>query len=286
MKPDEILAIVVSYNGSGKIQATVQALIGQVGGICIVDNGSAPETQSVLEALACWPRVTVLRLGENRGIGHALNLGMARARTEGFPWVLTMDQDSLAGPTMVEAYSRSIQNHPERVCLAPDVILQGQPHSPRKSGPVPYAITSGNLVRTDLFDQAGAYNEELFIDSVDFDFCLRVRRQGWEIWRVGDAQLLHELGEPHAVPWPFSRIYTSHSPTRRYYMFRNFFYLAEQHIQRFPVFIVKSAIVHVLLLLLVPFFDQSPLESLTAIGEGIRDFFSGHLGMRAKPSPR
>ncbi len=289
MNPNEILAIVVSFNGTNKLDATVRALVGQVGHIHVVDNGSAEPTLAYLESLELLPEVSMTRLPENCGVGHALNLGVAWARDHGFTWLLTMDQDSLADKHMVEAYCLAVRENPERVCLAPVLFVHGDLIKSAHDGIVEYAITSGNLVRVDLFEIIGPYNEAMFIDAVDFDFCLRVRNSGQDIWRVAGAILHHELGEPHLVPWPIARFYTLHSPTRRYYMYRNFFYLAEQHVQKFPIFIIKSAIAHFILLLLIPFFDRQPWESLAAVWQGIQDYFSCRMGERkgrpAEPSP-
>src|SRR5437660_8825208 len=91
----DVLAVVVSYNGLQKTRQTVEALRGQAGHIHIVDNGSDEESLGVLEPLEREPDITVERLGENRGIGYALNRGVQRAQEMGCKWLLTMDQDSV-----------------------------------------------------------------------------------------------------------------------------------------------------------------------------------------------
>src|SRR5260370_11633294 len=96
IKVDDVLPTIVSYNGLSRTRQTVDALRGQVGHIHIVDNGSGAESLRVLESLEREPGVTVERLGENRGVGHALNLGVKRARQMGCCWLLTMDRASVA----------------------------------------------------------------------------------------------------------------------------------------------------------------------------------------------
>jgi rhamnosyltransferase len=277
MRSSDILAVVVSYNGEAKTGRTVEALRDHVGHVHVVDNGSEASSLSLLAGLEKYPQVTVSRLGENQGIGRALNLGLQEARRRGARWLLTMDQDSVADPGMVAAFSRFAEANPDAVCLSPSTRVNDA--SVRSGeGEVAYAITSGNLVRLDVFDRIGLYDEDMFIDCVDFDFCLRVRAAGWPIFRVGDAVLHHQLGEPHRVRGPFSRFYTRHSPLRRYYMFRNFGLLARKHGRRFPGFMVKLALSHLILAALVPFHDERARESLRAIGEGIADFRKGRFG--------
>lgn len=276
----DIFAIIVSFNGEEKTILTVRALQGKVGHIHIVDNGSDLKSLGVLRSLEAIPGVSITYLPENRGVGHALNLGLAQAREGGYHWILTMDQDSLVDEGMIQAYCRTVHKHPDLACLAPTVVVHGERNRGQEDGPIEYAITSGNLVRLDVFQKSGVYDEAMFIDALDFDFCLRVRLAGWEIWRIKDALLYHELGDPHRVPKPFSRFYTLHSPTRRYYMYRNFLYLAELHIRNFPIFILRSAAVHLILLFLIPFFDKNPGSSLSAVWHGVSDYFSNNMGAR------
>lgn len=125
MTAEDVLAVVVSYDGREKTRLTVEALRGQVGHIHIVDNGSGAESLSILESLEQTPGVTIERLGENRGVGHALNRGVMRARAMGCPWLLTMDQDSVIDRAMIAAYTAAIERDPARVCLAPAIENNG-----------------------------------------------------------------------------------------------------------------------------------------------------------------
>jgi rhamnosyltransferase len=273
-----VLAVVVSYNGLQKTRQAVDSLRGQVGQIHIVDNGSAAESLAVLHALEREDGVTVERLGENRGVGHALNLGVKRAKVMGFSWLLTMDQDSVADCDMIQAYRAAVERDPRLVCLSP-CITKSATKVGAPSGVVPYAITSGSLVRVSVFDQIGLYDEGFFVDCIDFDLSLRLRRAGYAVHRVAAALMQHQLGEVRDVPNFVRRCYAEHSPVRRYYMSRNFLYMVERHFLRFPVFILKLAISHVVLLLLIGIYDRTPLRSYRAIGKGVWDYLARRDGI-------
>jgi rhamnosyltransferase len=273
MSPGDVLAVVVSYEGARKIRRTVDALRGQVGRILLVDNGSGAETLGVLASLEHHPDVVVVRLGENRGIGYALNRGVQYARDGGYRWLLTMDQDSVADVAMVEHYRQAVAAQPDAVCLAPT-------RSDAREAPgtavseIRYAITSGNLVRVDMFDLVGRYDEGLFIDAVDFDFSLRLRRAGKAIHRVAGAAMQHQLGEEstsRSLPW-VGRFYALHPPARRYYMYRNYLYIVERYFRAFPSFIVRLTVAQLILTVLIAFLDPSPRDSYRAIARGIRDY--------------
>jgi rhamnosyltransferase len=277
MRAEEVLAVVVSYNGLHKTRQTVDALRGQVGNVHIVDNGSEPESLEVLAVLEREGGVSVARLGTNAGVGHALNLGVKRARELGCAWLLTMDQDSVADGGMIAAYRAALEQNPRWACLTPRIADHGRDEA-ATAGVVAYAITSGNLVRVDLFDRVGSYDEGFFIDCIDFDFCLRLRRAGCSVHRVPGAVMQHQLGEPVGVPDFVRKIYALHPPARRYYATRNYLYLAERHVLCFPWFIVKLGLLQLLLLVLVGFLDPRPLESYRAIGRGILDYLARRGG--------
>lgn len=277
MTSDEVLAVVVSYNGKTRIRETVSALRGQVGHIHIVDNGSESGSLAVLDDLECQGAVSVERLGQNRGIGYALNRGVERARALGCRWLLTMDQDSVVDASLMAAYGAAIAEHPGLVSLSPHIAGSGaEIDAPiRRIGS---AITSGNLVKLSMFEEVGLYDESFFIDSVDFDFCLRLRRAGYSIHRVPAAIMHHQLGEVQEVPSFLKRLYAEHSPLRRYYMSRNFMYMTERYLLRFPLFVCKLAIAHLVLLVLVGIYDPKPIRSFSAVLRGVWDYLARRDG--------
>lgn len=277
MNSQDVVAVVVSYNGLQKTRQAVKALRSQVGHIHIVDNGSEAESLSVLEQLEREPGITVESLGENRGVGYALNRGIERARQMDCTWLLTMDQDSVVDGSLIEAYRAAAEQDPARVCLAPRIATNGR-RKDAAGGVISYAITSGNLVKLSLFDQIGGYDEGFFVDGIDFDFCLRLRRAGYAVHRVPAARMQHQLGDPVDLPKAVRKHYARHAPVRRYYMYRNFLYLAERYFFQFPGFLGKLGLSHLLLLPLIGFFDASPLASYRAIARGVWDYARGKVG--------
>ncbi len=271
MNSKDVLAVVVSYNGSQKIKQTVEALRRQVGHVHIVDNGSDAESLGVLESLEREPSITVERLGENRGVGCALNRGVQRARQMGCIWLLTMDQDSVVDGAFIAAYQAALEEEPELVCLAPRITTRTRTKD-AAGGVIKYAITSGNLVRVSLFDQIGLYDEGFFVDYIDFDFCLRLRRAGYAVHRVPAAMMEHQLGDSVDLPQAVRKYYARHSPVRRYYMYRNFLYVGERYLFDFPAFTFKLGFSLMLRLLFIGFLDPSPLASYRAIARGIWDY--------------
>lgn len=277
MEYTEILAVVVSFNGLSKIQHTINALRNKVGHIHIVDNASDVMSLSIIDLFKNEKDISITRLNENKGVGHALNIGVKIAKEMGYAWLLTMDQDSIIDEFMIAAYCREINRNAELVSLSPNYVFYGRSEK-KQSGAIQYAMTSGNLVKMSLFEEIGLYDESFFIDCIDFDFALRVCQAGYTIYQVHDATLRHELGNATVINNYFSKYYASHPPVRRYYMFRNQMYLLKRYIYKFPGFIIKLNIASLLLLILILIYDKNPIRSLLYAFRGICDYFRGING--------
>jgi rhamnosyltransferase len=278
MSADEVLAVIVSFNGHDKAVRTIEALLGRVGHVLVVDNASDDASTDLLRSLECRSDLSFVFLSENKGIGFALNIAVQRARERGYRWLLTMDQDSLADVDMVTAFRAAVVCNPGMACLTPTVVL-GSARVPRGDDEeVSYAITSGNLVRLDVFDKAGLYDEDMFIDQIDFDFSLRVRKAGFTIHRVGKSVLRHELGDAAAPRGLLGVFHTFHSPLRRYYSYRNFLQLAKRHTRDFPGFVLKLGLVHILQLISIAIHGKERARSFTFIVRGVGDFVRGRGG--------
>ena len=189
-----------------------------------------------------------------------------------------MDQDSIAAPDMIASFARTVASDATSLCLSPNMVLHGESSVPHRTGPVAYAITSGNLVNMKIYNAVGGYNEEYFIDCIDFDFSLRVRRAGYKIFKDPAALLFHELGEKNHLPKLYKKYYALHSPLRRYYMFRNFLFLARKYLFSDFSFIFKLFLLHVILFVLLIFHDPKPVTSVLMILRGVSDYFSGMVG--------
>ena len=117
---------------------------------------------------------------------------------------------------MVANLLRAVQEHrePEKVIIsAPVYIDRGTGEAGRiyryegwrrrRLDPLPtgeiaaptVVITSGNLLNAGHFQALGGFDESLFIDYVDHDFCLRAVIAGFHIVVSADASLSHSVGE-------------------------------------------------------------------------------------------
>lgn len=228
MTAQSVCAVIVTHNPRPTFIDNIVAVAAQVGHVAVVDNGSGGETEQLLQELEKRLGCKVIRNHQNLGIAAALNLGVKHAIGVGFDWVCTFDQDSRVSEgfifKMLETYQQA--PHPEKVALlAPSYRDRGSGVDLRlkraANGEILTAMTSGSMMLSSAIQKLGFFDESLYIDAVDIEFCLRARRKGMLILQ-SPAVLLHSLGRTKYYHWFGLRFgVTNHSAGRRYYMTRN-----------------------------------------------------------------
>lgn len=238
----KVAAIIISYNPDNNLLDSINLLINQVEKIIIVDNGSESQKKKNINLIKDIDnkKIEVIFNEENLGIATALNIGVKEALNQGYNWILTMDQDSKASSNMVEkmfeVYSTIDESERKDILsIFPNFVDERIQSIEENSNMNSYEyvdadITSGNLLRAEVFDKVGFFDDSLFIDLVDTDFCMRLNEKNIKMIKVRDAILYHSLGESQSVKSIFGKFNTSnHSALRRYYMTRNRFYTWEKY---------------------------------------------------------
>lgn len=196
----------------------------------IVDNGSKEKYVKYIKSIN-EDKIEIILNKENLGIATALNIGVRKALENGYEWILTMDQDSKASPDMVKKMFNVYNsiNREERkdiLSIFPNFVDERIQSIEENSNMNSYEyvdadITSGNLLRKEVFEKVGFFDDSLFIDLVDTDFCMRLNEKGIKMIKIRDAVLYHSLGESKTIKGILGSFNTSnHSALRRYYMTR------------------------------------------------------------------
>lgn len=271
-----VVAIIVSYNDAKATIRCVEALCNQVISIIVVDNGSLSDHQFMLHTLERFKNLTLIFSATNLGIGAAINLALDILDDTKVDWVLTMDQDSISAPDMVESMLQAAIKFP-KAAFTPLITDIGQTGINAKPVEVEYAITSGNLIPLTAVRQLKGLDPKLFIDGVDFDFSLRLRAKGYRIIRVPAASMMHTLGNANSS-WRQKRFYTDHAPLRRYYMARNMIINFRRHFLRFPLFISRLLLVTFMTYISIFIWGPRRVESMTMILRGVIDGLLNRTG--------
>jgi rhamnosyltransferase len=240
-----IASVTIAFNPEPAfLLRQLEALAAQVDAAIIVDNGSSPPVAQLLPG--SMEHVRIVRLPANEGVAHGFNVGIAQARAGGAECVLLLDQDSVPADGMVRLLERALDEHlargervaavGPRICDPRDRVdlpfvqlgwLRNRHRRARYDGEViacDFLISSGALVPLQALDGLGAFEDDLFIDNVDLEWCCRARSRGYSLYGVTGAVLEHRLGDGRRrVPGGGHIIV--HPPERLYYMTRNRFLL-------------------------------------------------------------
>lgn len=217
---DETVAIIISYNPDiERLRQNVDAVSNQVSKVLIFDNES--DNRDEVSLLDGTGNCTVFLNGENSGLPISLNEGCRKASRMRARYTLLLDQDSVVSEGMVASLAE---------CMCEDIgIVSPQIVDRNKNEgfapfdsivPVKRVITSGALVRLDVWRETGGFDERIFVDWADYEFCANVRAHGYRIVRDMRTMILHEMGRREyafTLPTfkggrPFYR--TNHSATR------------------------------------------------------------------------
>lgn len=231
---NNITAIIVTFHPDVvHLIKTLHALSSQVQHIIVINNGPIFDVKKVDDII-----IEVINLNENMGIGYATNIGLKIALERGSSHILICDQDTLFPIDYVEKLLEAMPT--EFSVLVPNyydtisnknakrfAIKKYQEFSSASSKdiiPVTQAIASGMLIKKNVLNEGFLFNEELFMDWVDFEWCWRLRKAGLKIAMRTDILLEHQLGSYSRTI--FQKSVNIRSADRHYYITRNAVYLS------------------------------------------------------------
>ncbi|GKU31664.1 glycosyltransferase [Clostridium folliculivorans] len=292
MKMNSVCCIIVTYNIGNEFYKCFNAIKDQVEEVVIVDNGSDKKTVDVLNKIKTDKEGFVIFNNDNMGIAYALNQGVDYALTSGYKWILTMDNDSIATKNMIDGMLNSYDklddmSKKDTVSIFPVYVERAYTEdesieSNKYCDEYEYVlseITSGNIIRADVFNIIGKFEEKFFIDYVDHEFCLRIASKGYKAIRGKQCFLLHQLGNSEKrVIMGKEILYTNHSALRRYYTARNSMYVWKKYIRKFPKFVVRDILFFIKKNLLILLFEKHKLDKFRMTFKGIVDFMINKFG--------
>lgn len=288
---NSVAAVIITYNVENDFKERINKLKGKVDEIIVVDNGSKAETINMLKELE--KEVTVIYLEDNKGIASALNKGIKYSIEKGYNWILTLDHDSIITDNMIKnmltCYEGLNNELKEKVAMLVPVHVEekeyqnGSNINEEKDSnsyiEVLTEITSGALTKAEIYKNVGMYDEKLFIDLVDHDYCLSLNKKGFKIIQVNNATLIHNLGESvKKSVLGLKMIPTNHSPLRRYYMSRNRHYIWDKYKEDFPSWVLTDKRRFITENLKIVLFEDNKIEKFKYIKKGIKDYRNNIFG--------
>lgn len=229
---DTVTAIVVSYNTADLTVEALRGLHEHSGPklvrTIVVDNASDDGSADAIASNCPW--VDLVRMQDNIGFARAVNLAAARATTD---HLLLLNPDVVVDSDIVDPLVDFARRHPRgglwggrtlhpsgavdprscwglpspwsTVCFAlglstllkrnpvfdPESLGRWNRDSEREVGMVSGCLL---LVRRDLWQQLGGFDERYFMYGEDADLAFRARTQGWRPAITPTATIVHYVG--------------------------------------------------------------------------------------------
>jgi rhamnosyltransferase len=240
--PPRVGGVVVTFHPDAGFETRLAAMLDEVRPVVVVDNTATADARARLRTMCSRLAADLIENEENVGLGAALNRAFRHLDEQGFTSVVAFDQDSTPERGLVSALGSVMAADPSRAIVGsnwhdearPSVrarhlrshaVLPGwftRDSTSQNLSDITCVITSGSLFNLEVWRALGGFDEPLFVDLVDTDYCLRARAAGYDIAVAADARLAHRRGEKAPVRrlgrtwWP-----AFGSPLRLRYLFRN-----------------------------------------------------------------
>ena len=185
--------VIVTYNAGAFVDAAVDSALAQTEPceVVVVDNASTDGSMERLRAR--YSNVTIVQRPENSGFAHAVNAGV-RLDTGNRPeFVALLNPDAYARPEWIETMTawmarRSVDVASSVVLAGASTFFAGGRWRPFLGLAQTLFTFAGEralwvsgcamLVRAELFERAGGFDEGYFLYSEDVDFCMRAAAAG------------------------------------------------------------------------------------------------------------
>lgn len=275
----KVAGVTVLFNPDEKVVDNIKTYLPYLDNLYLVDNSK----DNNKDKFSFDKKIKYIPNCKNLGIAEALNIGARESIKLKAEWLLTMDQDSAFTDKALKKiidYAKKSKKDSKIGIISPfhktvqnkDVVKTGIEE------PL-VVMTSGNLVNIEAYKEVEGFKSWMFIDAVDFEFGLNLRKHGYNIIQLNDAVLNHNLGNTVKRKFLGKVMYVSnHSAFRRYFIVRNRYYLYDMYHKDFPLFCKaeKGMTKHELLRIVL--FEKNKFKKIKEMRRGYKDYKKGIKG--------
>ncbi len=285
-KSNKICAVVVLYNPDESVIKNICSYSHELDKVFLYDNSTLKNIE-VMNKLKEIEGVVFLGGNGNAGLPVAFNETAEIARKNGYTWMVTFDQDSVAENGMIKSmreYADSDACDNKVAIIAPVVNEIDYSKVVQKSYYTYFdkVIQSGAMHNLQIMEKINGYDENMFIDEVDNEYCTRCIVNGYKILKLNNALLMHNQQDEKVIKKfvdGTTVFINKFSPDRYYYRYRNALYCYYKYKYIYPLYALdcKNTIRKMNLQLK---YDDNFRENNKAVKQAIKDYENGIFGRR------
>ena len=229
MPPPGVSVVIVNWNTRDMVLRLLESLSAPVDGVdhelqlVVVDNDSSDDSVEAIRSE--FPEAKLIAQSENRGFAGGVNPGVAAATQ---PLVLLLNTDAKTSRKSIAEAAEYMGRFPEVGVLGPQIVTPN--HVPESSAwrdpslawlalsavglsklrafnferyherpfvePAEVDCVSGcaMMIRRDLMNELGGFDEGFFMYFEETDFCVRARQRGKQVHHAPIGKFVHEGG--------------------------------------------------------------------------------------------
>lgn len=226
---------IILYHPNSSVIKNVGTFIDFVNVLYVIDNSEKIDEGLIKTLCLLSSKIIYLPQNKNVGVATALNISAKLAVKANYNWLLTMDQDSyFAERDFFHSWKTAVGNTNIGLIAASYTKQYDRWHKEYSENfnEIHFIVTSGNIINLMAWNNVKGFEEKLFIDEVDHDYCLKLRQHGYKILISTKVFMKHFIGDI-IVKDKRSLISDNnlnlHSPVRYYYIARNVLYLCKKY---------------------------------------------------------
>jgi len=224
-----ISIIIVSYNTKDLLKDCLDSIVNNTTAvpyeIIIMDNGSTDNTRGMVRNL--YPLATFIENDQNAGFAVANNQA---SRIAGGEYILFLNSDTIICHEAIRLMYEHLKDNTDVGIVGPKIL--DRDHHPTRSymrffnikmlflgskylslfidtnqyqmhyktydysaiRDVPWISGACMMMKKQIFEESGCFDENYFLYFEDMDLCLQVRKSGYKISYLPSAEIIHLFG--------------------------------------------------------------------------------------------
>jgi len=219
--------VVVLYNPDIQVIENIKSYQSFCHKLFVMDN-STSLNEEVIKEIWKFPNVEYVSFSGNKGIAKALKEGLLLSIKDKAEFTLTMDQDSIFPSDKLDIVKNYLEKYSNEYAIIG--LNFNSDSSEPKLVEEHFLLTSGNFIRNEDYQKIEGFNEDLFIDWVDFDLDEKFYAIGKKVGYINEVSLVHKMGNPETHKIMGKEVTALNHPlVRYYYRYRNGLYLYKRN---------------------------------------------------------